>query len=86
MSANLHTELIDLKRLILEQRTMILAIFPNEISISFICEKTGMTRQGVRKRLIENYEIEEDFWKRGGKIFMSKTTALQFLNIDTRGV
>ncbi|WP_412726763.1 hypothetical protein [Arcobacter sp. 15-2] len=86
MSANHSAELQEIKALLLEQRSLINALFPNEVDIAFITQRTGMTRQGVRKRLLENYEIEEDFWKKGSKIFMSKTTALQFLKLDTRGV
>ncbi len=85
MSANHSAELLEIKALLLEQRTLIELLFPSEIEISFVVDKTGLSRQTIRNRLINNFEIEEDFWKRGGKIFMSRKTALQFLNKKRRG-
>jgi hypothetical protein len=86
MSANHSMELLEIKNLLLEQRALLDALFPNKISISFVVERTGLSRQGVRKKLIENYDIEDDFWKENGKIFMTKKVALQMLNINIRGV
>ena len=60
---------------------MIETLFPNKVSISFIKERTGLTRQGIRQKLINNFEPEVDFWQEGGKIFMSKSVALQLLNL-----
>lgn len=74
-------ELHEIKQMLLEQRNLFNSLFPSKIAISFICEKTGMTRQGVRANLINNYEPETDFWKEGGKIYMSKKVALQLLSI-----
>lgn len=85
MSANHSLELQEIKALLMEQRNMIELLFPNEVELSFVVEKTGLSRQTVRNRLINNFEVEEDFWKRGGKIFMSRKTALQFLNKKRRG-
>lgn len=86
MSANHSMELLEIKSLLLEQRALLDALFPNKIAIGFIVERTGLTRQAVRKRLIENYDIEDDFWKENGKIFMTKKVALQMLKINIRGV
>ena len=74
-------EFIELKNLILEQKAFMSVLFPNKISISFVVERTGMTRQEINKRLTSNYKIDTDFWKEKGKIFMTKTVALQILNI-----
>lgn len=76
-----QTEYFEIKELLLEQKVMIETIFPNKVSISFIKERTGLTRQGIRQKLINNFEPEVDFWQEGGKIFMSKSVALQLLNL-----
>ena len=76
-----QTEYFEIKTLLLEQKVMIETLFPNKVSISFIKERTGLTRQGIRQKLINNFEPEVDFWQEGGKIFMSKSVALQLLNL-----
>ena len=74
-----YTEYLELKTLLLEQRTLLRSLFPEKVSLSFIKERTSLTRQAIRMRLINNFEVEVDFWKENGKIYMSKTTALQLL-------
>ena len=76
-----QTEYFEINKLLLEQKVMIETLFPNKVSISFIKERTGLTRQGIRQKLINNFEPEVDFWQEGGKIFMSKSVALQLLNL-----
>lgn len=76
-----QTEYFEIKKLLLEQKVMIETLFPNKVSISFIKERTGLTRQGIRQKLINNFEPEVDFWQEGGKILMSKSVALQLLNL-----
>lgn len=76
------TEYLELKNLLLEQRTILRSLFPEKVSLSFIKERTGLTRQAIRMKLISNFEIEVDFWKENGKIFMSKATALQLLKLQ----
>ena len=76
-----QTEYFEIKKLLLEQKVMIETLFPNKVSISFIKERTGLTRQGIRQKLINNFEPEVDFWHEGGKIFMSKKVAFQLLKL-----
>ena len=77
----IQTEYLEIKKLLLEQKAILETLFPNKVSISFIKERTGLTRQGIRQKLINNFEPEVDFWQEGGKIFMSKSVALQLLNL-----
>ena len=58
-------EYLEIKTLLLEQKAMLQSLFPNKVSISFIKERTGLTRQAIE----------------GGKIFMSRKVALQLLNL-----
>ena len=76
-----QTDYSEIKKLLLEQKAILETLFPNKVSISFIKERTGLTRQGIRQKLINNFEPEVDFWQEGGKIFMSKSVALQLLNL-----
>jgi predicted DNA-binding protein YlxM (UPF0122 family) len=75
-----QTEYFEIKELLLEQKKILETLFPNKVSISFIKERTGLTRQGIRDKLINNFQPEVDFWKEGGKIYMSKNVAFQLLN------
>ena len=74
-------EYIEIKSLLLEQRTLLRSLFPEKVLLSFIKERIGLTRQAIRMKLINNFEVEVDFWKENGKIFMSKSTALQLLKL-----
>jgi predicted DNA-binding protein YlxM (UPF0122 family) len=74
-------EFYEIKTLLLEQKAMLQSLFPNKVSLSFIKERTGLTRQAIRQKLINNFEAEVDFWLEGGKIFMSRKVALQLLNL-----
>ena len=75
-----QTEYFEIKKLLLEQKKILETLFPNKVSISFIKERTGLTRQGIRDKLINNFQPEVDFWKEGGKFYMSKNVAFQLLN------
>lgn len=74
-------EFYEIKTLLLEQKAMLQSLFPNKVSLSFIKERTALTRQAIRQKLINNFEAEVDFWLEGGKIFMSRKVALQLLNL-----
>ena len=50
-----------LQQIINEYKEIIDTLLPDEFPISYICKKTGMTRQGVRAKLITNYEPGDGF-------------------------
>ncbi|OCL89402.1 hypothetical protein [Arcobacter porcinus] len=77
-----QTEYFEIKNLLLETREKLEKLellIPEKFEISYVSQKTGLTRQGVRKKLYVNYEPEVDFWYEGGKIFLSQKVALQML-------
>ncbi|WP_418186544.1 hypothetical protein [Aliarcobacter lanthieri] len=77
-----QNEFYELKSLILEQRgklEKIELLIPEKFDISYITQKTGLTRQGIRKKLLVNYEYKVDFLYEGSKIYMSQKVALQML-------
>ena len=76
------SQYIEIKNLLLEQNAILRTLFPEKVPLSFIKERTGVTRQAIRMQLIYNFELEVDFWKENGKIFMSKATAFQLLKLN----
>jgi len=75
-------QFIEIKNLLLEQRNILYSLFPDKVALSFIKERTGLSRQAIRMNLINNFELEVDFWKENGKIFMSKATAFKLLKLN----
>lgn len=53
---------------------------PDKIDIAYAVNKTGLSRQAIRQKLLRNYVPEVDFWIEGNKIFMSRNVALKMLN------
>ena len=76
-----QSEYIEIKSILLQNKALLESLFPSKVSISFIAERTGLSRQGIRQKLINNFEPEVDFWQEGGKIFMSKNVAFQLLKL-----
>ena len=79
-----QTDFYEIKKLILEQRDKLEKLellIPEEFEISFVVAKTGLTRQGIRKRLINKFEPDVDFCKKRGKIYLSQKVALQIINM-----
>ncbi len=74
-----NEEYLNLIHLLLEQKKMLEILFPEKVSISYITQRTGKTRQAIRQFLINNYEEGVDFWLEKGKIFVAKKVALQLL-------
>ena len=75
-------QLLEIKQLLKEQQSFINLLLPKKVSISYLVDKTGKSRQSIREYLINNFEPEEDFWKEGAKIYMSRETAI---TIQMRG-
>ena len=75
-------QLLEIKQILLQQQSFINLLLPKKVSISYLVDKTGKTRQSIRDYLINNFEPEEDFWKEGAKIYMSRETAI---TIQLRG-
>ena len=77
-----QTEYCEIKSLLLENREKLEKLellIPEKFDISFVVKKTGLTRQGIRKKLLIKFKPEVDFWMEGDKIYMSQKVALQML-------
>lgn len=73
-------QLIEIRKILEEQQDFIQLLFPNKVDISFVSAKTGVSRQSIRKNLLNNFEPEVDFWKENAKIYMSRETAITILS------
>ncbi len=74
-----QNEFYELKSLILEQREKLELLIPDKFDIAYISQKTGLTRQAIRQRLLLKFEPKVDFWYEGGKIYLSQKVALLML-------
>jgi len=74
-----NEEFFELKNLLLEQRALLNILIPNDVPLSFICDRTGKSRQAVRDYLHYNYREEKDFYLKKGKIYIAKEAAIQIL-------
>lgn len=62
-----------------EQNTLLEMAIPAKVSLSYLVECTGKTRQAMREFVMNNYIPKSDFWKEGGKIFVSRNVATAVL-------
>lgn len=64
----------------LDEQYALLEIFiPKKVSLSYLVENTGKSRQALRQYVINNFDYKTDFWKEGSKIFVSRNVATAIL-------
>ena len=73
------SEYLELKNLILDLTNTINLIVPKKSTVSQISSITSKSRQTITSYLHNNFEPEVDFWKKNGKIEVSKKTTLALL-------
>ena len=74
-----NMEYLELKGMISKQIGLLQMLIPKHATVSFLVESTGKSRQSIRQFLINNFEPEEDFWTKGGKMYVSQDTAVTIL-------
>ena len=77
-----QTEYCEIKSLLLQNREKLEKLellIPDKFEISYISDKTGLTRQAIRQRLLLKFEPKVDFWYEGRKIYLSQKVALLML-------
>ena len=72
-------EYLELKSMVSKQTGLLQMLVPKKATVSFLAESTGKSRQAISQFLQKNFEPEVDFWKKGGKIFVSQDTAVAVL-------
>ena len=70
---------LELKGMISKQVGMLQMLIPKKATVSYLAECTGKSRQSIRQFLMKNFEPEEDFWTKGGKMYVSQDTAVTVL-------
>lgn len=70
---------LELKSNILEIKSMLNLFLPSKMTLSFIADTTGKSRQTITQYLQNNFELKVDFWKENGKIYVSQATAFKLL-------
>ena len=76
---NISAELQNIKNQLFKQNNMMEMMLPSESSVSYICEATGKSRQSIHGYLHNNFLYEDDYYKKGGRVFMKKSVAIQLL-------
>ena len=74
-----NLEYLEMKQMLGQLVTMINMIIPTRVSVSYLVESTGNSRQSIRQYLISNFEPDKDFWNEGGKTFVKKDAAISIL-------
>ncbi len=72
-------DFLELKSNILEIKSMLNLFLPSKMTLSFIVDTTGKSRQTITQYLQNNFEPKVDFWKENGKIHVSQATAFKLL-------
>lgn len=72
-------EYLEIKSYLTQLATMLNMLIPAKVSVSYLAESTGKSRQSVHQYLMNNFEPEKDFWKEGGKVYVSKEAAISIL-------
>lgn len=73
------TEYCEVKKMLTQLISMLNMLIPNKVSVSYIAETTGESRQNINQYLYRNFETEKEFWNEGGKTFMNREVAVTLL-------
>ena len=76
ISSDIKHDLLELKR----NQELIITFLTPIFTISTIAKLAGRTPQAVRDWLSKNAEPDVGFFKKGGKIIVSKEVALKYIN------
>ncbi|QDF29009.1 hypothetical protein [Halarcobacter anaerophilus] len=64
-------------REIKEDNKFLKSLVPEELSLSELSNMTGKTANTLRKYIIANFEPEEDYEKKSGKIYVKQDVVLR---------
>jgi len=79
----MNNEYLEIKSYLTQLATMINMLIPTKVSVSYLAETTGKSRQAIHQYLINNFEPEKDFWREGGKTYVSKNAAISIMQRNT---
>jgi hypothetical protein len=74
-----NLEYLELKQMLGQLTTMINMLIPKKVSVSYLAEATNKKRQSIHAFLMNNFEPDIDYWREGGKTYVSKEVAITML-------
>lgn len=75
----MNNEYVEIKKYLTQLATMLEMLIPKKVSVSYLAENTGKSRQSIHQYLMNNFEPDRDFWREGGKVFVSKDAAISIM-------
>jgi len=72
------------RRDIIEIKSMLKLLLPQEYTINYIASVAGKSKQAVMQWMIRNAEPDVDYYKKGAKIIVSEKAALKYIS-ERRG-
>ena len=75
----MSNEYLEIKNYLTQLATMLEMLIPRKVSVSYLAESTEKSRQSIHQYLMNNFEPEKDFWKEGGKTYVSKDAAISIM-------
>lgn len=75
----MNKEYIEIKNYLTQLTTMIEMLIPRKVSVRYLVESTGKSRNSIHQYLMNNFEPDRDFWREGGKVFVSKDAAISIM-------
>ena len=79
----MSNEYLEIKSYLTQLATMINMLIPTKVSVSYLAETTGKSRQAIHQFLMNNFEPDRDFWQEGGKTYVSKDAAITIMQRNT---
>ena len=75
----MKNEYLEIKGYLAQLTAMLDMLIPAKISVRYLSESTGKSRQSIHTYLINNFEPEKDFWREGNRTYVSKDAAISIL-------
>ncbi len=75
----MNKEYIEIKNYLTQLTTMLEMLIPRKVSVSYLAESTGNSRNSIHQYLMNNFEPDKDFWREGGKTYVSKDAAISIM-------
>ena len=75
----MSNEYLEIKNYLTQLATMLEMLIPRKVSVSYLAESTEKSRQSIHQYLMNNFEPDKDFWKEGGKTYVSKDAAISIM-------
>jgi hypothetical protein len=79
----MNNEYLEIKSYLTQIVSVINMLIPKKVSVSYLAESTGKSRQAIHQYLMNNFEPEKDFWREGGKTYVDRETAISILQRST---